>query len=34
MDTVTGMDWVGYANGSIRDQVAPTLIRLIGKHLN
>jgi hypothetical protein len=34
MDTVTGMDWVGYANHRIRDEVSPVLARLIKKYLS
>jgi fructose-1,6-bisphosphatase/inositol monophosphatase family enzyme len=34
MDTVTGMDWIGYANARIRDEVAPLLTRLVKKYLS
>jgi fructose-1,6-bisphosphatase/inositol monophosphatase family enzyme len=34
MDTVTGMDWIGYANTGIRDEVAPLLARLAKKYLS
>ncbi len=33
MDTTTGMDWVGYANTHIRDEVAPVLTKLTKKYL-
>ncbi len=32
MDTLTGMDWVAYANTRIRDEVAPVLTRLVRKY--
>jgi fructose-1,6-bisphosphatase/inositol monophosphatase family enzyme len=34
MDTVTGMDWIGYANTRIRDEVAPLLTRLTKKYFS
>ena len=33
MDTSTNLDWAGFANRSIRDQVSPVLARLVKKHL-
>jgi fructose-1,6-bisphosphatase/inositol monophosphatase family enzyme len=33
MDTTTGIDWVGYANARIQNQVAPVLTRLAKKYL-
>lgn len=34
MDTSTGLDWAGFANRSIRDQVSPVLAKLVQKHLS
>jgi hypothetical protein len=33
MDSRTPMDWIGYANASIRGEVEPVLQKLIGKYL-
>lgn len=33
LDTSTNLDWAGYANRAIRDQVSPALARLVKKHL-
>jgi len=34
MDTSTNLDWAGFANRKIRDQVSPVLARLVKKHLS
>ncbi len=34
LDTESGLDWIGYANADIRNQVAPVLARLVKKHLS
>jgi hypothetical protein len=33
LDTAANLDWAGYANRGIRDQVSPVLARLVKKHL-
>ena len=34
LDTSSGVDWIGYANASIRSEIEPVLLPLIRKHLS